>query len=196
MLIWYIVLTLYCILHVLTSLKENHKKDHWLVEIITFCRNTGLSEVSLKGTKNDKIKTIINNWDKELWKKELATKKSVALYATYKNEIKESTFYDKPSSVIFFKCRSNTLNLNDRNRFINKETKCIGCEEVYEDLSHFILYCSKFQKTRNSSNLFPRPYSENYLGELLFEEHIDKETVKSVIYRMWIEREKLKIANT
>ena len=42
----------------------------------------------------------------------------------------------------------------------------------------------------------PRPYSENYLGELLFEEHIDKETVKSVIYRMWIEREKLKIANT
>ena len=54
--------------HVLTSLKENHKKDHWLIEIITFCRNTGLSEVNLKGTKNDKIKTIINNWDKELWK--------------------------------------------------------------------------------------------------------------------------------
>ena len=57
------------------------------------------------------------------------------MYERCKNNIKEESFYDNvPASVTFFRCRSNTLKLNDRNRFVGKETKCIGCEEETENI--------------------------------------------------------------
>ena len=90
-----------------------------------------------------------------------------------------------------FRCRSNTLNLNDRKRFLNEQTKCVACKESYEDLEHFILYCPLNIEVRSKSFLFHQPYPENWLGHLLFDENINKEEVKITLNEFWKRREKL-----
>lgn len=51
------------------------------------------------------------------------------------NKMRETiayTYYDNsPSSITFFKGRTNTLRFNDRNIFEIKETKCLCCDEEY-----------------------------------------------------------------
>ena len=114
------------------------------------------------------------------------------MYSENKKEIKEVQWYDnKPSSTILFRCRSNTLKLNCRNRFIGKSTGCVACESDYEDLQHFILYCTGYNHIRTKKQLFMQPYKEHWLAELLFSEEINKEEVKTILYEFWKQRQKL-----
>ena len=72
------------------------------------------------------------------------------IYTKWKKEIKsEEDLYDnRPASAIFYRARTNNLNLNDRNRFKNANTKCLMCDVNYEDLNHFVLWCPGYQDTR------------------------------------------------
>ena len=104
--------------------------------------------------------------------------------------MKEELFYDNtPSSITLFRCRSNTLQLNDRKRFKNESTKCLACTEENENLEHFILNCTHYQDIRNKSGLFTRPYTENKLAELLFVDNENKQETKIIIKKkMWLKR--------
>ena len=98
-------------------------------------------------------------------------------------------------SLVLYRCCSNTLKLNDRNRFQGESTKCIACDESVENLNHFILDCPLYQNIRIKSRLFLQPYNENWVAELLFNAEIDKEEVKSVLYEFWKKREKYNSTN-
>ena len=107
-------------------------------------------------------------------------------------KIKEEKYYDNmEASVILFRARANTLNLNINNRHRRGDgnTTCEICGEGEEDLSHFILKCRKLEGKRNKE-LFGEGEEEGVIGKLLFSgERI--QDVKVMLGRMWREREYL-----
>ena len=80
-------------------------------------------------------------WDRNIWEDELEMKTSLQIFK--KNDFGEVEIYDnRPSSAILYKARTNTLQLNDRNRHTNKEIHCLVCDTYdKEDIYHFMLYC-------------------------------------------------------
>ena len=109
------------------------------------------------------------------------------IYRTFKTEIKEEKCYDnRLSSVRLFRARSNTLELNDRNRLKNMDTKCELCDNENEDLTHFLIDCKKFDHLREE-RIMTKYYVENkeqMIGKILFESE-EMEQTKSMIERMW-----------
>ena len=84
-----------------------------------------------------------------------------------------------PSSTILYKARTNALQLNDRNRHINKEIHCLVCDtDDKEDiLYHFMLHCTAYKEQSSQSIHLQQPYIEseqNTLGQFLF----DKENIE------------------
>ena len=53
----------------------------------------------------------------------------------------EEVYMNEPASEILFKCRTNTLKLNDRKIFERESTECNLCSGENEDLEHFLLWC-------------------------------------------------------
>ena len=100
----------------------------------------------------------------------------------------EEKLYDnKPASVIMYKARTNNLNLNDRNRHKNGDTKCVMCDCEVENLNHFILRCEGYWEERAKEPLFQQPYiedEEHLIGQLLFQEN-KRDKVKEILYKFW-----------
>ncbi len=55
-------------------------------------------------------------------------------------------------------CRSNTLRLNDRNRFKNEKAECILCGAENENLEHFLLWCPAYSEERRKIVKLKQPY--------------------------------------
>lgn len=87
------------------------------------------------------------------------------------------------SSMLLFKCRTNTLNLNDRKRFKEESTECKLCGYEREDLRHFLLWCPSYVLPRKKNEAMHQPYEdneENIIGKLLFGNNSkkNKETIR------------------
>ena len=90
----------------------------------------------------EELKRHMKKWDDEKWKEEMTSKSSINLYRKHKQHIEEDPIYDNtPASTILYQARTNTLPLNDRNRFGNTSTDCDLCQAETEDLEHFLLHC-------------------------------------------------------
>ena len=125
-------------------------KDYWLQTTKEFMKNIKIKHSDFKGMKTQKLKGKIKDWDTENWEKEVAERSSLKIYSKFKTTIKEEKFYDnKPSSIILYKARTNNLNLNDRNRHKNGDTKCIMCNYELENLNHFLLQCPAYVNERD-----------------------------------------------
>ena len=169
------------------------KKDTWTKTTTEFMEKVSLSYTELRNLSKTKMKEKIKVWETKKWREEVEEKSSLVIYKRWKNEMKsEETLYDnRPASVIFYKARTNNLNLNDRNRHTNGDTKCIMCGCDMEDLIHFILWCQGYWEMRIKEPLFQQPYVEDevYLvGQLLFEKN-KRDKVKDTLYQFWKKRE-------
>ena len=73
-------------------------------------------------------------------------KTSLQIYKQFKNDFGEEEICDnRPSSTILYKARTNTLQLNDRNRRTNKQIHCLVCDrDDKEDIYHFIFHCTAY----------------------------------------------------
>ena len=82
-------------------------------------------------------------------------KTTLQIYIYKINTFGDEEIYDnRPSSKIWNKARTNTLQLNDRNRHTNKERNCMVCDkDEKEDIYHFILHCTAL--TREESQYTP-----------------------------------------
>ena len=112
---------------------------------------------------------ICTIWDNEQWKSDINSKSTLKVYRHRKKQIQEEHIYSNhPSSVIWYKARINALQLNDRNRHTNKETRCIICENEIEnkDIYHFILYCPAYNTERSEIPELQQPYNNNNEGVL------------------------------
>ena len=122
------------------------------------------------------------------------SKPSLQLYRNWKREVKEEVVYDNTySSVLLFKARSNTLNVNLKNRHRGGSTICNFCKDVEESLEHFVMLCPEFAEIRQNCVELQQPYEEDHnqvLGKFLFKED-NIENKKDISYRMWLKRDKV-----
>ena len=132
-----------------------------------------LSKQQLVTKTKSEIKLLIKEIDTEEWKMELAAKSTLYIYRMYKSEIEEVKYYANDlASVIMFRARTNTLQLNDRNRHTNNLVNCQMCNgEEYEDLTHFLIDCpayERFKKNFRRSNENIPTKEETIANYLLF----------------------------
>ena len=73
------------------------------------------------GSSIDDIKKKSTEFDNHIWLSENLKKRSLEVYNSYKTEIKQENYYNEEKSLIIFKMKTNTLNLNDRKWFNNEQ---------------------------------------------------------------------------
>lgn len=142
----------------------------------------------LKYSIND-IKRKCQEWDTNIWKIENGRKTSLEIYNRFKIEIKQEKYYNEEKSLIIFKMKTNTLNLNERKRHRNESTECNLCNNENENLNHFLLHCPALEETRSKLDELQRPREEdenNIIGKLLFSDNPDEEN----IYELWLARKR------
>ena len=101
-------------------------------------------------------------WDTERWRSDKKSKIKLAVYNWFKKEISEEEIYvNDYNSVLLYRCRSNTLKLGWRSRFMGGDVGCqvCGLAEV-ETVEHFLLECSGLREVQRTSGMEGVPISE------------------------------------
>ena len=112
-------------------LEQNTK---WIKVSMKYLDEVKLHIGDVETKSKREIKQICAIWDNEQWKSDINSKSTLKVYRHHKKQIQEEHIYNNhPSSVIWYKARINALQLNDRNRHTNKETRCIICENEIEN---------------------------------------------------------------
>ena len=154
-----------------------------------------MKATDIERNSKQEIKQIFTNWDTAQWKQEIQNKSTRRIYGNHKDTIEEEHVYDnRPSSGIWFRARSNTLQLNDRNIHSNKETNCPNCgpQNIIETIEHFIIDCTTYNSDRQQLIELQHPYNENgdkVIGQFLFSK-VNLEKKKEVLFQMWKKRER------
>ena len=165
------------------QLESNRSK--WAKESNKILKTYDMNIASLNVLSKQQIKVKLQNEDYSEWESNLGSKTSLLLYRKFKSGIQEETFYSNtPESNLLFRCRTNTLNLNDRKRFTNEDTKCPCCTNDYEDLYHFLLHCPKYSDARRKLDILSQPYIEDkdqILNHLLLFENKNHETRQKIM---------------
>ena len=159
-----------------TKLEQNYYPWAKQVNKILFEYNLD-TNILIKLNKNN-IKEGLKTIDNATWENSMKEKTSLTIYKEFKNEMREETMYNNSyASNLLFKCRTNTMPLNERNRFANQDTKC-ACGFENENLEHFLLHCPLYSQTRMKIATLQQPYEENchpLLGKILL---FSEESVK------------------
>ena len=151
---------------------DMEEKEHkWYLECKTNMQELGI--MNIEDETKSSLKMKIRDQDHELWMSELNEKRSLSIYKMMKDRVKEENIYDNNfSSVLWYRARSNTLQLEDRKRFQGGDGICKLCGIETEDLIHFVLECPAYSAERCENADLQRPYIEDkqrIIGELLFE---------------------------
>ena len=136
--------------------------------------------------------------DNKLWEKDIATKKTLDRYRRYKTKIKQDDIYDnRYASVLYFKARTGTLDLNTEKRHKGEDTTCDLCKTGEETDIHFLLECETLKNKRDKGLIqkYDSQDKDEIVGELLFREK-NIERVKQMIDNLWRRREVLRKKKT
>ena len=171
----------------------DEKKKKWMKTTELYLEKVGLKMHQVINMTKEALKTDMKQWDRSQWRKDMESKTSLTIYYSWKEEPEEEHFLDNhPSSVVFYRARSNCLPLNDRNRHTGpgEDTNCSLCKQHCEDLKHLILTCPVYSPERAESIHLQKPHNESeddIVGRFLFHEE-DIESKKEVLYRIWRKR--------
>ena len=118
-------------------------------------------------------------------------KKTLYIYKENKQEIKEEEYDNDPISEIWFRGKTNCMNLGDRIREGSKECKLCGAER--EDQCHFIIHCDQLSDIRKEEITLQRPtiQNENQIISNFFFGKENKKPKMRTLYRMWSKRNSL-----
>ncbi len=105
----------------------------------------------------------MKEWDVKERKRERNKRESLMMYSEWRDEIwKQERVYDnRQSSELMFRCRTNTLNITDRNRFKRESEACQLCGNEREGLSHVIQWCAAYEHSRKKNLALQQPYEED-----------------------------------
>ena len=168
---------------------ETEQETKWIKTTRKYMNVTNINFNDIRLNSKEYLKQFMIKWDRNIWEDELEMKTSLQIYKKFKNDFGEEEIYDnRPSSTILYKARSNTLQLNDRNRHTNKEIHCLVCDtDDKEDIYHFMLHCTAYKEQRSQSIHLQQPYLEidqNTVGQFL----CDKENIeekKELLFTIW-----------
>ena len=177
----------------ITETMVENRQGRWIRGLMEEMRKSKVFGEGIRNETKESISNKMKELDTACWKEELNEKSSVIHYKKWRKEIggQEEVYTNEPASEILFKCRTNTLKLNDRKRFKRESMKCNLCSEENEDLEHFLLWCPAYSLERSASLRLQQPYKEDIIGELLFENE-EIEEVKRILWSFWKKRAKWK----
>ena len=118
----------------------------------------------------------------------MENKKTLQIYRSRKEFIKEEEYYNEKKSEIWFQAKTNCLRLRDRAREDSKE--CRICAQGDEDLMHFMLHCSELANIRSRRIELQKPHIENeeeVVGDYLFKKENQPHKM-ATLYDMWKRR--------
>lgn len=125
------------------------------------------------------------------------TKTTLTVYAKLKKNVSEESWMDNTEgSRILVRGRTNTLNLNWRNKFQNKPEECPCCGHESETLQHFLLECPENYDIRNDTTLsiqLPDADTDTKLGNILALTALNNNQIedrKNYVKRLWNKRAK------
>ena len=159
-----------------------------------------MSEININTTdimklSKDNIINKIKAWDTNKWKIDMHTKTTLQLYKKYKLHICEESWIDNSEgSKLLVQGRTNTLNLNWRNRFQNKNETCPCCDNEIETLEHFLLDCPTYGNIKVNFEFWKKlegKRKEEKLANILAFENLTNEQIESrkkFIGRLWQRR--------
>ena len=102
----------------MTQMEEDFSR--WAKMTKTYLKQVNLTLEGVSTMGKEEIKKYMKKWDEERWKEEMENKTSIKIYRKHKQHVEEDPIYDNtPASTILYQARTNTLPLNDRNRFSN-----------------------------------------------------------------------------
>ena len=160
-----------------------------------YCSWAGITEDELGTMTKRELNSRIAIVQDRLWREEVGNRSTLELYRDWKTEMEQEDSYDgRLDSTIWFRARTNCLNLGDRNRHLGQETDCFMCREQTEDLRHFVLDCSRLEGLRIGMLGLQRPRLEDWrevLGKFLYGE--ERERNRRDLWLLWKERERYKI---
>ena len=167
------------------------RKSKWRKKTEEYLRKVEIRYEELEGLSKYMIKKKVKDYDTRIWKRDLEDKSTLFIYRTYKEAMREETFYKNgEASRLIFRARTNTMALNDRFRHdrgdIRRCTNCSICAVEYEDLGHFLLRCERLDGERDRvllREMRGRNDTET-LGNLLFGGGRWEE-VGRMLCRMW-----------
>ena len=164
-------------------------RGEMIESIRNYCRWVGIEEEELEVISKRELKGKIAEVQDRLWREELGRKSTLELYRTWKTEMRQEDCYDgRPESTVWFRARTNSLMLGDRNRHLGQGTECFMCGHETEDLRHFVLDCEHLENIRGTLTGLQRPRMEDWkevLGEFLYGE--GRTSNRGELYRLWRE---------
>ena len=143
-----------------------------------YMKNILTTRNELETLSPSEIKSRVHNYDTEIWKNKMANKPTLHIYRQFKVRIQDDNIYENDhASCLLFRCRSNTLKLNWRNRLTGEDTCCRLCTGgVEETLQHFLLDCEALSHLRHQYQLHTMEkilgfntddaYSKKYIKEI------------------------------
>ena len=169
---------------------RKEKANKWKMQIDKHLKELNIKYEEIETQKRTKIKSKVREWDTKNWKRDIENKSSISIYRTFKKEIREEKCYDnRPESNLLFQARTNTLDLNTRNRFKKedeKDTRCKLCGKENENLIHFLIECKEMEKVRDKELMkkYQEENMETMTGNILFNMENIEET-KIMLGKMW-----------
>ena len=176
----------------IAEIDYNNKTTKLIGTTHKYMEELGITKGDLLNKTNKQLKEIVTNHDSNKWYEEKSSKTTLGIYNLFKTSIKEETsIYDNTEeSRILFKARTNTLNLNWRNRFkVNPDeidTTCPMCGENEETLEHFLLRCPTNEDIRSKYSFWNMEEVRLMLGKILcFEDGLEG---RNMLKELWINR--------
>ena len=122
----------------------------WISTVKTYREMVGVPAMELDNLSNDGIKRKVYAWENDKWNEERIQKSTISLYNECKSEIRDESLYENDwGSVLLFRCRSNSLRLKWRERYVNGNVNCVACKlNVEETLEHFLCECEWYDCIR------------------------------------------------
>ena len=140
---------------------QTEQETKWIKTTRKYMKDVNISFNDIHQKSKEHLKQFMIIWDLNIWKAELEVKTTLQIYQ--KNVGDEEIYDNRPSSNILNKARTNTLQLNDRNRHTNKEINCMVCDkDEKEDIYHFMLHCTAYKEEQSHSTHLQQPYIETH----------------------------------
>ena len=171
---------------VLEGLEEVDKD--WYARLEEYRRLTGIQETF--NISNPEIKKKCREMDTKQWEKDLNEKKTLEGYRDQKKEIKEENIYHNDrKSDLWFRARTNCMDLNDKQW--NDSKVCVMCGHETENLEHFIIHCNETGDIRKEIPILQRPARQEDRETLRMFLYVneDLDSKKEVLMNMWRKRE-------
>ena len=151
----------------------------------------GLSYEDLKTKTGDQIRKAVAVVVEREWWEEVEERSTLNIYRMFKRNMKEEDYDGGYESVIWYRARTNCLDLNGARRG-EEERMCGMCALEVEDLQHFVAGCMKIESERREAVELQRPrWSDEteVVGRFLFPERGPGN--RTVLCKMWKRRAKI-----